>query len=156
MILCLMGIPSVRIHKEKVYIDPVTGVYNKRYYVEKLSKMDNAAALMFADIKNFKRINENFGHQAGDDVLRQVAGVLRDAAAGKGDVLRYSGDDFVTVFFKANYHNIALKPSEIQKEMCGRVEALRFPELPGVQLKLVTAGTSIPGRVEEMLEQVRI
>lgn len=90
---------SVRIHKEKVYIDPVTGVYNKRYYVEKLSKMDNAAALMFADIKNFKRINENFGHQAGDDVLRQVAGVLRDAAAGKGDVLRYSGDDFVTVFF---------------------------------------------------------
>ena len=91
---------SVRIHKEKVYIDPVTGVYNKRYYVEKLSKMDNAAALMFADIKNFKRINENFGHQAGDDVLRQVAGVLRDVAAGKGDVLRYSGDDFVTVFLR--------------------------------------------------------
>ncbi len=143
---------SVRIHKEKVYIDPVTGVYNKRYYVEKLSKMDNVAALMFADIKNFKRINENFGHQAGDDVLRQVAGVLRDAAAGKGDVLRYSGDDFVTVFFKATEEEL----SEIQKEMCRRVEALRFPELPGVQLKLVTAGTSIPGRVEEMLEQVRI
>lgn len=143
---------SVRIHKEKVYIDPVTGVYNKRYYVEKLSKMDNAAALMFADIKNFKRINENFGHQAGDDVLRRVAGVLRDAVAGKGDVLRYSGDDFVTVFFKATEEEL----SEIQKEMCRRVEALRFPELPGVQLKLVTAGTSIPGRVEEMLEQVRI
>ena len=143
---------SVRIHKEKVYIDPVTGVYNKRYYVEKLSKMDNAAALMFADIKNFKRINENFGHQAGDDVLRQVAGVLRDVAAGKGDVLRYSGDDFVTVFFKATEEEL----SEIQKEMCRRVEARRFPELPGVQLKLVTAGTSIPGRVEEMLEQVRI
>ena len=143
---------SVRIHKEKVYIDPVTGVYNKRYYVEKLSKMDNAAALMFADIKNFKRINENFGHQAGDDVQRQVAGVLRDVAAGKGDVLRYSGDDFVTVFFKATEEEL----SEIQKEMCRRVEALRFPELPGVQLKLVTAGTSIPGRVEEMLEQVRI
>lgn len=143
---------SVRIHKEKVYIDPVTGVYNKRYYVEKLSKMDNAAALMFADIKNFKRINENFGHQAGDDVLRRVAGVLRDVAAGKGDVLRYSGDDFVTVFFKATEEEL----SEIQKEMCRRVEALRFPELPGVQLKLVTAGTSIPGRLEEMLEQVRI
>ena len=143
---------SVRNHKEKNYIDPVTGVYNKRYYVEKLSKMDNAAALMFADIKNFKRINENFGHQAGDDVLRQVAGVLRDVAAGKGDVLRYSGDDFVTVFFKATEEEL----SEIQKEMCRRVEALRFPELPGVQLKLVTAGTSIPGRVEEMLEQVRI
>lgn len=143
---------SVRIHKEKIYIDPVTGVYNKRYYVENLSKMDNVAALMFADIKNFKKINENFGHQAGDDVLRQVAGVLRDAAAGKGDVLRYSGDDFVTVFFKVTEEEL----SEIQKEMCRRVEALRFPELPGVQLKLVTAGTSIPGRVEEMLEQVRI
>ena len=114
--------------------------------------MDNVAALMFADIKNFKKINENFGHQAGDDVLRQVAGVLRDVAAGKGDVLRYSGDDFVTVFFKAAEEEL----SEIQKEMCRRVETLRFPELPGVQLKLVTAGTSIPGRVEEMLEQVRI
>lgn len=143
---------SVRIHKEKIYIDPVTGVYNKRYYVEQLSKMDDVAALMFADIKNFKKINENFGHQAGDDVLHQVAGVLRDVAAGKGDVLRYSGDDFVTVFFKVAEEEL----SEIQKEMCRRVEALRFPELPGVQLKLVTAGTSIPGRVEEMLEQVRI
>ena len=85
-------------------------------------------------------------------MLRQVADVLRDAAAGKGDVLRYSGDDFVTVFFKVTEEEL----SEIQKEMCRRVEALRFPELPGVQLKLVTAGTSIPGRVEEMLEQVRI
>ena len=113
---------SVRIHKEKVYIDPVTGVYNKRYYVEKLSKMDNAAALMFADIKNFKRINENFGHQAGDDVLRQVAGVLRDAAAGKGDVLRYSGDDFVTVFFKATEEEL----SEIQN-----VRKSRGSEIPG-------------------------
>ena len=72
----------------------------------------------------------------------QVAGVLRDVAAGKGDVLRYSGDDFVTVFFKATEEEL----SEIQKEMCRRVEALRFPELPGVQLKLVTAGTSIPGK----------
>ena len=43
---------SVRIHKEKIYIDPVTGVYNKRYYVEKLSKMDNAASLIFGGIKN--------------------------------------------------------------------------------------------------------
>ena len=119
---------SVRIHKEKIYIDPVTGVYNKRYYVEKLSKMDNVAALMFADIKNFKKINENFGHQAGDDVLRQVAGVLRDAAAGKGDVLRYSGDDFVTVFFKVTEEEL----SEIQKEMCRRVEALRFPDRKSV------------------------
>ena len=69
---------------------------------------------MFADIKNFKRINENFGHQAGDDVLRQVAGVLRDVAAGKGDVLRYSGDDFVTVFFKATEEHLFCSPAEIE------------------------------------------
>ena len=54
---------SVRIHKEKIYIDPVTGVYNKRYYVEKLSKMDNVAALMFADIKNFKKIKDVYKRQ---------------------------------------------------------------------------------------------
>ena len=46
-------------------------------------------------------------------MLRQVAGVLRDVAAGKGDVLRYSGDDFVTVFFKATEEEL----SEIQKEL---------------------------------------
>ena len=74
----------------KFYID---GEF--RTWMEVLERLTKGA-----DIKNFKRINENFGHQAGDDVLRQVAGVLRDAAAGKGDVLRYSGDDFVTVFFK--------------------------------------------------------
>ena len=83
--------------------------------------MDNAAALMFADIKNFKRINENFGHQAGDDVLRQVADVLQDVAAGKGDVLRYSGDDFGDGIFKATEENFR------NPEMCRRVEALRFP-----------------------------
>ncbi len=40
-------------------------------------------------------------------MLRQVAGVLRDAAAGKGDVLRYSGDDFVTVFFKVTEEELS-------------------------------------------------
>ena len=50
-------------------------------------------------------------------MLRQVAGVLRDVAAGKGDVLRYSGDDFVTVFFKATEEEL----SEIQKEMLEQV-----------------------------------
>ena len=40
-------------------------------------------------------------------MLRQVAGVLRDVAAGKGDVLRYSGDDFVTVFFKATEEELS-------------------------------------------------
>ena len=107
---------------------------------------------MIGTLEAYEKIRDYFGAGRVIPLYIQVDDVLRDVAAGKGDVLRYSGDDFVTVFFKATEEEL----SEIQKEMCRRVEALRFPELPGVQLKLVTAGTSIPGRVEEMLEQVRI
>ena len=115
--------------------------------------MDNAAALMFCGIlrtlKGSMRISDIRLEMMCCARLQVCFGMLRLV---KGDVLRYSGDDFVTVFFEVTEEEL----SEIQKEMCRRVEALRFPELPGVQLKLVTAGTSIPGRVEEMLEQVRI
>lgn len=145
-------IASIRSHKEKMYIDRVTGIYNKRYYTEKLCRMDHVDALAMADIKGFKRINENFGHQTGDDVLRRVAGVINEVVGDCGDALRYAGDDFVLVFSHITSDNFEKMLEEIRE----KVEALVFTELPGVQLELTITGVCKPGKVDDLLDQVRI
>ena len=143
---------SVRIHKENMYLDRVTGIYNKFYYTEKLCRMEAVAAVAMADIKDFKRINENFGHQTGDDVLRRVAGVIHDAVGENGDALRYSGDNFVMVFSDISND----KFEEILEDIRKNVESLVFMELPGVKLELNVSGVCRPGKVDELLDQVRI
>ena len=143
---------SVRIHKENMYLDRVTGIYNKFYYTEKLCRMEAVAAVAMADIKDFKRINENFGHQTGDDVLRRVAGVIHDAVGENGDALRYSGDNFVMVFSDISNDKFEGILEDIRKN----VESLVFMELPGVKLELNVSGVCRPGKVDELLDQVRI
>ena len=143
---------SIRIHKEKSYIDWVTGIYNKRYYAEKLCRMEKVSAVAMADIKGFKHINESFGHQTGDDVLRQVARVIHETVGESGEALRYSGDDFVLVFSDIEKD----KFDKLLEEIRRKVEALVFVELPGVKLELTITGVCRPGKVDDLLEQVRI
>ena len=143
---------SIRIHKEKTYIDRVTGIYNKRYYAEKLCRMEEVSAVAMADIKGFKHINESFGHQTGDDVLRQVARVIHETIGENGEALRYSGDDFVLVFSDIEKD----KFDKLLEEIRRKVEALVFVELPGVKLELTITGVCRPGKVDDLLEQVRI
>lgn len=143
---------SIRIHKEKSYIDWVTGIYNKRYYAEKLCRMEKVSAVAMADIKSFKHINESFGHQTGDDVLRQVARVIHETVGESGEALRYSGDDFVLVFSDIEKD----KFDKLLEEIRRKVEALEFVELPGVKLELTITGVCRPGKVDDLLEQVRI
>ena len=145
-------VDSIRVHKEKMYIDRVTGIYNKRYYTDKLCRMEQVDALAMADIKNFKKINESFGHQMGDDVLRQVADVIHKAVEGCGDALRYASDDFVLVFSDISRDNFENVLDLIRK----KVEALVFKELPGVKLEIVITGVCKPGKVDDLLEQIRI
>ena len=143
---------SVRTHKQQSYIDCVTGIYNKRYYIEILCKREKVSGVALADVKGFKRINESFGYQAGDDVLRKVAQVLRDGAGSYGEALRYTGDDFVLVFpeiSQEKFHQILM---DIQE----KVEELVFPGLPGVKLDLTVTGVCEPGKVDDLLEQIRI
>lgn len=143
---------SIHIHKEKSYIDWVTGIYNKRYYAEKLCRMEKVSAVAMADIKGFKHINESFGHQTGDDVLRQVARVIHETVGESGEALRYSGDDFVLVFSDIDKD----KFDKLLEEIRRKVEALVFVELPGVKLELTITGVCRPGKVDDLLEQVRI
>ncbi len=84
--------------------DPLTGIHNRRYLESHLPGMVDAAAdgdrplaLMILDIDHFKSVNDTFGHDAGDDVLRGFAGRVKATIRG-GDVLcRLGGEEFIIV-----------------------------------------------------------
>lgn len=86
------------------YHDPMTGVGNRRRLNELLSQWSYEStrggkdfALLFIDIKDFKLVNDTYGHEVGDAVLMNVANTL-EASVGKNDeVCRYAGDEFVVL-----------------------------------------------------------
>ncbi len=89
--------------REWVYMDGLTGVRNRRYFDERLAsewaravRNTTALSIVLLDVDFFKRFNDHYGHQAGDDCLRRVAGALRQALKRPADVLaRYGGEEFV-------------------------------------------------------------
>lgn len=89
--------------REWVYVDGLTGVRNRRYFDEGLAsewsramRDGTALSLVMIDVDLFKRYNDHYGHQAGDDCLRRVAQALRGCLKRPGDlVARYGGEEFV-------------------------------------------------------------
>ena len=89
---------------EMVLLDGLTGLCNRRHLMERLSEEVLRAqryrlplSCLMLDLDHFKRVNDTYGHQAGDAVLRQFAGILR-ASARNVDVLgRYGGEEFTIV-----------------------------------------------------------
>jgi two-component system cell cycle response regulator len=84
--------------------DPLTRVLNRRALAERLAiEMDRARryacdlAILLIDIDFFKRINDSFGHLAGDEVLRQVATRIQQAVRTVDIVARYGGEEFVVI-----------------------------------------------------------
>ena len=78
--------------------DALTGVYNRRYLVERLEvPHPGDTALLFVDLDDFKRINDEYGHEYGDAVLAEVARRLTLNARGHDHVVRYGGDEFVVL-----------------------------------------------------------
>lgn len=86
------------------YVDALTGVYNRRYMSAHLDRKimeigDSGrpvSAVMF-DIDHFKRINDTYGHASGDDVLKQLAGRIRDSIRDFDLLARYGGEEFVLI-----------------------------------------------------------
>ncbi len=81
--------------------DPLTGLFNRRYFMEALAgeferveRYDTDLSFVMIDIDHFKRLNDTYGHQAGDDVLREMGQVIRDQIRTPDTPCRYGGEEF--------------------------------------------------------------
>ena len=84
--------------------DGLTGVYNRRYFDERMAsefafaaRHRTALCVLLVDIDHFKRVNDGFGHPAGDAVLRAIAGELREGCRTEDVVARYGGEEFAVI-----------------------------------------------------------
>ena len=85
--------------------DPLTGAYNRTYLekylrqeFEQANKNDWPVSIAFCDLDGFKKVNDAYGHQAGDKVLQATAAILRGCVRRVDVVARYGGEEFVLVF----------------------------------------------------------
>ena len=85
-------------YQDKLYIDPVTGVYNRRYFEDEIRNMQNSAGVAMIDLDDFKAVNDRWGHSSGDRLLLRVASWLRDVAPTNALLARMGGDEFVIPF----------------------------------------------------------
>ncbi len=84
--------------------DPLTGIYNRNYFnriieLEELRarRLGSCIGFIMVDVDKFKMVNDKYGHQTGDDVLREVAKILKKALRKTDTVLRYGGDEFLII-----------------------------------------------------------
>lgn len=120
-------------------MDSLTGLYNKKSTEDRIQEWLNEVpgqrfgiqAFLIMDIDYFKDINDQYGHIAGDEVLRQIGNCLRETFRS-GDLLgRIGGDEFV-VFMKNV--NDAMNVEKKAAELLARVRQLNIPELDGKQI----------------------
>jgi diguanylate cyclase (GGDEF)-like protein len=118
--------------KKKSERCPLTNLYNYRYFEEKLDEMfkqdHKNFSVILIDLDHFKRVNDTFGHQSGNDVLCEIANRLKKACAGKGLVARYGGEEFVVLlrdldqtqayrFAESIRHTISSSGIQIHKDL---------------------------------------
>ncbi|GLC88183.1 GGDEF domain-containing protein [Lysinibacillus piscis] len=87
--------------------DPLTNVYNRATYIMKMNELlkkknTTHLGLLLVDLDNFKKINDQFGHMEGDKVLITTAKLLQQVVGKKGFVVRFGGDEFAVVLYKAD------------------------------------------------------
>ncbi|MDO8848677.1 MAG: diguanylate cyclase [Coriobacteriia bacterium] len=126
--------------REQALRDPLTGLYNRRPMEEGLKReiaragRESAPLVVgFVDIDHFKDFNDTYGHEAGDYVLKQVAGYLRDHTRAGDLVSRYGGEEFVAVWLGADLATAFARAESLREG----VEALHL-EFRGEPLGAVT------------------
>lgn len=80
---------------EKMYTDAMTGIFNRRFYEEKLKNSTLAAGVAMIDLDDFKVYNDVYGHSAGDSVLTVVAAEMQKGLRTSDRLIRYGGDEFL-------------------------------------------------------------
>ena len=92
--------------------DPLTGLANRALFAERLERTPLPLALLALDLDRFKAVNDTLGHEAGDDVLKQVAKRLSTVVGDKGLVARLGGDEFMV-----------LVPGKVDRSVLGEMAA---------------------------------
>ncbi len=90
--------------RRQAMFDPLTRLWNRRGATELLQaslreaqKLDRTVGICLADVDNFKQVNDRYGHQAGDQVLRRVAGLIVASVRPQDVVCRYGGEEFLVI-----------------------------------------------------------
>ena len=106
---------------EQAIRDPMTGLYNRRFLREFLGRelirarrSGAGLAAIMMDLDHFKRVNDSFGHEAGDLVLIEVATLLKSSIRGSDMVCRFGGEEFVLVLTDATPASALRRCEEIQ------------------------------------------
>lgn len=120
-----------------VNIDSLTQVANRRYFDERfqlewrrMERIQQPIALILADVDRFKLFNDTYGHQAGDECLRQVAQMIDSVIKRPGDlVARYGGEEFAVILPQTDAQGALLIAEEIRKKIKkSQIKILRFSQ----------------------------
>ncbi len=111
---------------EAAITDGLTGLHNRRYMESHLQTLAEQAAmrskplaLMILDIDFFKSINDNYGHDCGDDVLREFAVRIRKSIRGIDLACRYGGEEFVIVMPETDMHVASMVAERLRRSIAG-------------------------------------
>jgi diguanylate cyclase (GGDEF)-like protein len=126
--------------------DELTGVFNRHYLLatmrrEMLRARRSQAPITIAmlDIDHFKNFNDNFGHEAGDNVLRAIGALLLRSVRGSDIVCRYGGEEFVWVFLDCSLEQALPRLSQLAQDMREMQCACRGKPLPCVTVSIGVA-----------------
>ncbi len=113
----------------EMYYDPLTKVYNRRALEENLPLINKEIqdlkidyCIAFIDLDNFKHINDNYGHQIGDIVLKKIVSIIKAMIPSGADIYRYGGDEFLVLFKDIKKDNAKIILSSIKD----KVSSLKF------------------------------
>ncbi|MCX8129036.1 MAG: diguanylate cyclase [Clostridia bacterium] len=102
--------------------DALTGLYNKRYILSKLHtdiahsiRYKEPISFIIADIDHFKRINDRYGHQVGDLILKDAASIIRKSVREVDIVARYGGEEFLIICPNTERHGAVLVAERVRK-----------------------------------------
>jgi two-component system cell cycle response regulator len=116
---------------EAAITDALTGLHNRRYMethlatlAEQASSRGKPLALMMLDIDYFKSINDSYGHDAGDDVLREFAVRIRKSIRGIDLACRYGGEEFVIVMPETDLHVAGMIAERLRRAIAGEPFAI--------------------------------